>query len=104
MFTKINSAEIVVYLAAKQNKNKNVVIPMSEIIRVADALEEQDGTFRVNLGRRSFNLLREYSSRDVDYDENKVTIIDLQTPEMQRIMNQYHPDKKTMAILEQLNM
>lgn len=103
MFIIIDSSEIVVYLAKKQDAQKNVTISMDKIVNVARQLKEANATVRVDLSENSFEFLKEYSGNKLSYNEKEVKIKDMQAKPILQIMHQYYPNSKTVEMLRAIN-
>lgn len=107
MYREIDSAELVIYEAFQKRKERIAVngeispiyINMQEIVNIAIAIENEDPTVRVNLGRKSLSHLVSRSRHSVTIDGDVITISDTNSRPIRQLFYQYGPNRYTRTLL-----
>lgn len=107
MYREIDSSELVIYEAFQRRKEqitvKGVISPiqisMQEIIKIAVAIENEDPTVRVNLGRKSLAHLVSRSRHSVTIEGDVITINDTESQPIRQLFYQYGPNRYTRTLL-----
>lgn len=108
MYREIDSSELVIYEAFQKLKELSssdapILLSIRAIAAVASALEKEDPTVRVNLGRKSLRHLVSKSRNTVFIEGDTIIIHNAFSPDVRQLFYQYGPSLYTKKLLKERN-